>query len=141
MTPTLLAGDRSLSNVVAHEIAHSWFGNFVTSENWESFWMNEGFTVFLERKICKSLQPTPEQARAHHGLHAQIGLNDLQKSVDRYGADNPHTCLCPRLHGIVRTTLLGSWRNKNREDCYIVFLTRFSSIFSSLALPGCVLGS
>lgn len=73
----------------------SWFGNFVTSENWESFWMNEGFTVFLERKILKSLTD-----QAHHDLHAQIGLNDLQKSVDRFGAQHPHTCLCPRLQGI-----------------------------------------
>lgn len=66
--------------------------------------MNEGFTVFLERKIVKSLQASPERGRACHGLHAQIGLNDLQKSVDRYGADHPHTCLCPRLTGIVRQT-------------------------------------
>jgi leukotriene-A4 hydrolase len=95
VTPTLLAGDRSLSNVVAHEIAHSWFGNFVTSETWESFWMNEGFTVFLERKILKSLTD-----QAHHDLHAQIGLNDLQKSVDRFGHEHQYTCLCPRLNGV-----------------------------------------
>jgi len=95
VTPTLLAGDRSLANVVAHEIAHSWFGNFVTSETWESFWMNEGFTVFLERKIVKALQ-----GKAHQDLHAQIGLNDLEKSIDRFGADHPFTCLCPRLQGV-----------------------------------------
>lgn len=42
VTPSLLAGDRSLTDVVAHEIAHSWAGNLVTSRNWEHFWLNEG---------------------------------------------------------------------------------------------------
>ena len=42
VTPTLLAGDRSLANVVAHEIAHSWTGNLVTNSTWEHFWLNEG---------------------------------------------------------------------------------------------------
>ena len=51
VTPTLLAGDRSLANVVAHEIAHSWTGNLVGCTTWEHFWLNEGHTVFLERKI------------------------------------------------------------------------------------------
>lgn len=51
VTPTLLAGDRSLADVVAHEIAHSWTGNLVTNANFEHFWLNEGFTVFVERKI------------------------------------------------------------------------------------------
>lgn len=44
VTPTLLAGDRSLANVVAHEIAHSWFGNLITNVTWEHFWLNEGWT-------------------------------------------------------------------------------------------------
>ena len=34
-----------------HEIAHSWTGNEVTCENWSNFWLNEGFTVFEERKV------------------------------------------------------------------------------------------
>ncbi len=55
-TPTLLAGDKSLANVIAHEIAHSWTGNLVTNKDWEHFWLNEGFTVFVERKILGALQ-------------------------------------------------------------------------------------
>ncbi len=54
-TPTLLAGDKSLANVIAHEIAHSWTGNLVTNKNFEHFWLNEGFTVFTERKIVGRL--------------------------------------------------------------------------------------
>ena len=61
VTPTLLAGDRSLANVVAHEIAHSWTGNLITNRNFEHFWLNEGFTVFVERKIKGKLSSPLQQ--------------------------------------------------------------------------------
>ena len=51
VTPTLLTGDKSNTWVIAHEITHSWTGNLITNSNWEHFWLNEGFTVFTERKI------------------------------------------------------------------------------------------
>jgi leukotriene-A4 hydrolase len=51
LTPTLLTGDRSAVSTVIHELAHSWFGNAITCRTWEHFWLNEGFTVWLERKI------------------------------------------------------------------------------------------
>lgn len=57
------AGDRSLANVIAHEIAHSWTGNLVTNKNFEHFWLNEGFTVFTERKIVGRLSPEGEAER------------------------------------------------------------------------------
>lgn len=94
-TPTLLAGDRSLSNVVAHEIAHSWTGNLVTNRNWEHFWLNEGWTVFLERKIDEKLNGP--QSR---GCASIIGVADLQSSIDAFGADNPLTKLVPELRNI-----------------------------------------
>lgn len=50
-TPTILAGDKSLVNLVAHELAHSWSGNLVTNATWRDFWLNEGFTVYLETRI------------------------------------------------------------------------------------------
>ena len=55
-TPTLLSGDKSNADVIAHEIAHSWTGNLVTNANMEHFWLNEGFDVFLHRKIIGRLQ-------------------------------------------------------------------------------------
>jgi hypothetical protein len=79
LTPTLLAGDRSMVNVVAHELAHSWTGNLVTNVNAEHFWLNEGFTVFAERRILEALEGT-EVAE----LHAALGRNDLDDAVKRF---------------------------------------------------------
>ena len=55
VTPTLLAGDRSLADVVIHEITHSWTGNLVTNSNWKHFWLNEGWTMFIQRKIVAKM--------------------------------------------------------------------------------------
>ncbi|KAJ2195208.1 Leucyl aminopeptidase yscIV [Coemansia sp. RSA 530] len=95
VTPTLLAGDRSLTDVIAHEIAHSWSGNLVTAKNWEHFWLNEGWTTFFERKIVSRL--SGEDARQ---LSCVIGEADLLESIDFYGKDNPLTALVPKLDGV-----------------------------------------
>ena len=79
LTPTLLAGDRSMVNVVAHELAHSWTGNLVTNVNAEHFWLNEGFTVFAERRILEALE-----GREVSEMHAALGRNDLDDSVARF---------------------------------------------------------
>lgn len=76
LTPTLLAGDKSLATVVAHEISHSWTGNLVTNKNWEHFWVNEGFTMFLEGKIAGRMFGSA--ARDFHGIQ---GLNELKDCV------------------------------------------------------------
>ena len=55
VTPTLLARDRSLADVVAHEISHSWTGNLVTNATWDHFWLNEGWTTWFQRKIMARL--------------------------------------------------------------------------------------
>jgi len=55
VNPTIIAGDRSLVSVVAHELAHSWSGNLVTNRSWDDFWLNEGFTVYFENRIMESL--------------------------------------------------------------------------------------
>jgi aminopeptidase N len=54
-TPTIIAGDRSLTALVAHEMAHSWSGNLVTNATWNDFWLNEGFTVYFEQRIMEAV--------------------------------------------------------------------------------------
>ena len=54
-TPTVIAGDRSLTSLVAHELAHSWSGNLVTNATWSDFWLNEGFTTYFENRIMEAL--------------------------------------------------------------------------------------
>jgi leukotriene-A4 hydrolase len=54
-TPTILAGDRSLVSLIAHELAHSWSGNLVTNATWDDFWLNEGFTVYIENRIMEAI--------------------------------------------------------------------------------------
>ena len=82
-------------DVVAHEIAHSWTGNLVTNSNFEHFWLNEGFTVFVERLIGGRIHGQPERHFA--ALH---GLKDLKYAVDTIGADSQLTNLIPDLTGI-----------------------------------------
>lgn len=93
LSPSLIAKDRSLVDVVAHEIAHSWTGNLVTNATWEAFWLNEGFTMFLERKITGRLRGEP-----YRHFDALLGLTDLRKDVfDMFGPESPATALCPDL--------------------------------------------
>jgi leukotriene-A4 hydrolase len=55
-SPTIIVGDKSQTGVAIHEIAHSWSGNLVSCKNWECFWLNEGWTVFLELKAIRTLR-------------------------------------------------------------------------------------
>ena len=91
LTPTLLAGDRSLVDVVAHELAHSWTGNLVTNASMEHFWLNEGFTVWAERRILRTLHGDDAAA-----LGWAMGQKALEDSLDRF-KNEPHLTML-RLH-------------------------------------------
>ncbi len=75
-TPTILAGDKSLVALIAHELAHSWSGNLVTNATWSDFWLNEGFTVYLEQRIMEHVygldRSTMEIALGMQGLVAEM---------------------------------------------------------------------
>lgn len=94
VTPTLVCGDRSLVDVVIHEICHSWSGNLVSVANWSEFWLNEGWTMFLQRKVTERLR-----GRALAEFDAVSGARHLQDSIDLFGADHEFTKLRPRLDG------------------------------------------
>jgi leukotriene-A4 hydrolase len=75
-TPTILAGDRSLTSLVAHELAHSWSGNLVTNANWDDFWLNEGFTVYFEQRIMEAVY-----GRDYSEMLAVLSMQDLEATI------------------------------------------------------------
>ncbi|XP_020343408.1 aminopeptidase B isoform X1 [Oncorhynchus kisutch] len=84
VTPCLLAGDRSLADVIVHEICHSWFGNLVTNANWGDFWLNEGFTMYAQRRVCREIY-----GEAITSLEAATGRALLRQHMDNTGEDHP----------------------------------------------------
>jgi len=81
-TPTLIAGDRTLVNVIAHELAHSWSGNLVSNASWSHFWLNEGWTVYIERRILGALH-----GEAYRHFAAIEGWSDLVSTVNQMPAE------------------------------------------------------
>jgi leukotriene A-4 hydrolase/aminopeptidase len=75
-TPTVLAGDKSLVSLVAHELAHSWSGNLVTNATWSDFWLNEGFTNYIERRIIEAVY-----SRAREEMEAVLGRRSLEEEL------------------------------------------------------------
>lgn len=87
-SPTLIVGDRSLTTVIVHELAHAWAGNLVTNATWSDFWINEGTTVYLELRIHEALW-----GPANAGMLRSSGHRDLVEEVERMGSTSPDTRL------------------------------------------------
>ena len=83
-TPTIIAGDRSLVSLVAHELAHSWSGNLVTNATWDDFWLNEGFTVYFEQRIMEAVY-----GRDVSEMLATLSYQGLVDEVDAISDLNP----------------------------------------------------
>lgn len=93
-TPTIVSGDRENVDVIAHELSHSWSGNLVSNCSWEHFWLNEGWTTYLERRLVAGLHGEP-----HRDFSAIIGWKSLEDSVKLYGENHEYTKLIPNLKG------------------------------------------
>jgi len=90
LTPTFIAGDRSLVGLVAHELAHSWSGNLVTNAVWSDSWLNEGVTSYFENRIMEELY-----GPARAGQEAALSWADMEAALRELGPNAPGT----RLHG------------------------------------------
>jgi aminopeptidase N len=89
LTPTFIAGDKSLNGLVAHELAHSWSGNLVTNATWQDSWLNEGVTSYFENRIMEQLYG-PRRA----GQEAALSFDDMEGALAELGA----TASSTRLH-------------------------------------------
>lgn len=127
VTPTLIAGDRSSVSVIAHELAHAWSGNLVTNATWSDFWLNEGFTTFIERRIQEDLygiaRAEIEEVLAEERLAEEMGKLDLQDQVlhiDLVGRDpDCGTTLVPYVKGALFLKSLEKAFGRSRFDHFL----------------------
>ena len=76
LTPTFIAGDKSLVGLVAHELAHSWSGNLVTNANWADSWLNEGVTSYFENRIMEAIYGPKRAAQ-----EAALSFDEMEKAL------------------------------------------------------------
>ncbi|HUO82819.1 MAG TPA: M1 family metallopeptidase [Gammaproteobacteria bacterium] len=92
ITPTVIAGDKSLVALIAHELAHSWSGNLVTNATWRDLWLNEGFTVYVESRIMESVYGLERR-----NMEDALGLHSLREELAEL--DDPDEILAIELRG------------------------------------------
>ena len=99
LTPTFIAGDRSLTGLVAHELAHSWSGNLVTNANWTDSWLNEGVTSYFENRIVEEIY-----GKKRADQEAALSFANIEETLAEVGMDDPGTAL----HQPVNVDSIGS---------------------------------
>ena len=126
VTPTILAGDRSLVTLIAHELAHSWSGNLVTNSTWNDVWLNEGFTVYFETRIDEELY-----GDAYTRMLLRLGRQKLDEAVaaveprdswlelDRAGEDPDGPTTVPYEKGSLLLRLIEQSVGRERFDVFL----------------------
>jgi len=94
LTPGVIAGDRSLTSLLAHELGHSWSGNLVTNATWDDIWLNEGFTTYVEHRIGEAIFGKKE-----FEMQNVITNKELVDNIAEYGNTSPDTRLKVSLTG------------------------------------------
>ena len=93
-SPTIIVGDKSQVSVAIHEIGHSWTGNEVTCRDWSNFWLNEGFTVFIERKVSAAAF-----GPVFPVIDSQLGNVSAWLDMLGYGLNDSYSSLYPIMSG------------------------------------------
>jgi aminopeptidase N len=85
ISPTIIAKDQSLTSTIAHELAHAWSGNLVNNATWNDFWLNEGFTVYIERRIMEELK-----GKKYIAFKNEVAYRNLQETIKILDKEDTH---------------------------------------------------
>ena len=126
-TPTVIAGDKSLVSLVSHELAHSWSGNLVTNATWSDFWLNEGFTTYIENRIQEEVygleQALMEQVLDRRHLDEELrefALRDQILHINLRGRDPDEGCTrVPYIKGALLLRLMEQTFGRNNFDRFL----------------------
>lgn len=103
LTPTVIVGDRSYTHLVTHELSHSWTGNLITNATWEDFWLNEGWTTYVQMRIDEVLQGCD-----YSQMKIELGRSSMLDDMNHFGMKSKHTCLNYKMSGVDPDDVLSS---------------------------------